>query len=223
MTATTDTPVGTIATEHPLATRVFARHQIDYCCGGGVPLAEACAKRGLDAAQVLAEIDAEVAPPDRPAVRWDEESLDAILEHLLSAYHQPLWAELPRLHQMAQKVFDVHGAKDPARLGALRDVVLALRGELEQHLMKEEQVLFPMIRSGAGRVPDGPVDVMMAEHDDAGDALRQIRELTNDFTVPAEACNTWRALWAGLEALERDLMEHIHLENNVLFPRLRSL
>ena len=222
MTFTADTPVGTIAVEQPLATRVFARHQIDFCCGGGLPLAEACAARRLDPAAVLDEIAQTTASPETDGRRWDEAPLEDLIQHLLDAFHQPLRDELPRLDAMAAKVLDVHGPKDPARLGELRQLVGQLRAELEQHMDKEEQVLFPMARAGIGPVPDGPIQVLEAEHDEAGRALARLRELTNGFTVPADACNTWRALWAGLEALERDLHQHIHLENNILFPRLQS-
>jgi regulator of cell morphogenesis and NO signaling len=227
MTASTAAPaaftpttlVGTIATEQPLATRVFARHGIDFCCGGGQPLADACRARGLDPAVVLREIAAETAPAGRRMTRWRDEPVEALVDHLLAEFHAPLWAELPRLDAMAAKVLDVHGAKAPEQLGAVRELVTALRADLEPHMQKEEQVLFPMIRRG--RVPDGPIAVMEAEHEAVGALLVRLREVTDQFRVPAGACNTWRALWAGLEALERDLHEHIHLENNVLFPRLQ--
>ena len=219
-TFTPTTPVGDIATEQPLATRVFARHGIDFCCGGGIPVGEACRARGLDPDAVLREIAAETAPPGLRATRWRDEPVTALVDHLLEAYHRPLWEELPRLDAMAEKVLAVHHDKDPERLGTLRELVAALRADLEPHMMKEEQVLFPMIR--AGHVPDGPIAVMEAEHEAVGELLRRVRVVTGDFTVPAEACNTWRALWAGLEALERDLHEHIHLENNVLFPRVAA-
>jgi regulator of cell morphogenesis and NO signaling len=223
MTFTANDTVGTIAVEQPLATRVFARHGIDFCCGGGLPLSEACAARGVDPAQVLAEITAATAPADADTTRWDRASIDDLLDHILEAFHAPHHEELPRLVAMADKVNTVHGAKDPERLGTLADAVRGLHAELEQHMAKEEQILFPMIRSGQGAMAGGPVSVMMAEHDQAGDMLRAIRKLTNDFTVPEAACNTWRALWAGLEALEADLHLHIHLENNVLFPQLGVL
>jgi len=218
MTITSETTVGAVATEYPLATRVFARHGIDFCCGGGRPLGDICAEKGIEVEQMLAEIESEITQADAPEVRWDEEPIPALIEHILGTYHAPHKEELPRLEAMARKVNQVHGAKDPQRLQALEDTVIALRADLEQHMMKEEQILFPMIASGRGGMAGGPISVMEMEHDEAGAMLRRLRELTEDYQVPDGACNTWRALWVGLEDLERALHEHIHLENNILFP-----
>ena len=219
MGITADSTVGTLAAEHPLATRVFARHGIDYCCGGGKPLRDVCAKRGLDASTVVAEIEAEVAPDDASARNWNEAPLVALIEHIVDTYHVPLSEELPRLEAMARKVNDVHGASDPERLGELVRVFAGLRAELVDHMAKEERVLFPMVRQGLGANAGSPIEVMEHEHDAAGAALRRLRELTDDYRPPDYACTTWRALWAGLEALEGDMHRHIHLENNILFPR----
>lgn len=214
-----ESKVGQIAAEHPLATRVFARHGIDFCCGGGRPLAEVCAGRRLDAATVVSEIEAELAAPCATEIRWDEAPLNDLVEHLLAAYHKPLKEELPRLEAMARKVVDVHRDKRPEALPELLSVYLGLRAELEQHMAKEERILFPMIKRGQGAMADGPISVMEHEHDAAAGALRRLRELTDGYRVPEEACNTWRALWHGLAALEEALHQHIHLENNILFPR----
>ena len=211
--------IGEIAVDHPLATRVFARHNIDFCCGGGRPLAEVCTKLGLGTEAVLNEIQQELASSDEPQRRWDEAPLEDLIDHIVTAYHRPLDEELPRLEAMARKVNRVHGEKDPERLADLLAVYLALRAELEQHMMKEEQILFPMIRQGRGAMAKGPVSMMIDEHDSAGNALHRLRELTNDYQLPEGACTTWRALWHGLAALETALHEHIHLENNILFPR----
>lgn len=219
MSVTTTHPVGTIAAEHPLATRVFARHGIDFCCGGGRPLEEVCEEKGLEPAAVLEEILKEIAVTSGFAESWSEAPLDDLMDHILHAYHKPLWEELPRLDQMACKVLEVHHDKNPEGLTELVRVYAALRAELEQHMMKEEQILFPMVRRGQGVMAGGPISVMEYEHEAAGEALRRLRVLTNDYEVPAEACNTWSALWHGLAALERELHEHIHLENNILFPR----
>ncbi|MCP3978529.1 MAG: iron-sulfur cluster repair di-iron protein [bacterium] len=214
-----DSKIGRIATEHPLATRVFSRHGIDFCCGGGKPLGEVCEQRGLDAQAVLAEIEKEVASPTAEVIRWDEAPLGDLIDHILANYHKPLYEELPRLEEMAQKVARVHGDKRPDALPELASICTGLKAELEQHMAKEEQILFPMIRQGQGAMAGGPISVMEHEHDNAGKALHRLRELTEGYTVPEEACNTWRALWHGLAALEQSLHEHIHLENNILFPR----
>lgn len=214
-----ETPVGEIATTHPLATRVFHRHGIDFCCGGGKALEDACKARNIEVEAVIDEINKELAGSSEPSQRWDEASFEDLVGHILKTYHQPLHEELPRLDVMARKVLQVHGDKAPDVLPELVSVFAELRYEMEQHMFKEEQVLFPMILQGQGRMALGPIEVMRHEHDSAGEALRRLRELTSDYTVPECACNTWQALWHGLAALEADLQEHIHLENNILFPR----
>lgn len=212
--------VGDIAAHHPLATRVFARHGIDFCCGGGVALADACAKRNVDTTEVLEEIEREITSPAASSVTapWNEAPLAELVAHIVERYHEPLREELPRLESMARKVFRVHGDKDPERLGALLESFLRLKGELDQHLTEEEQSLFPSLLRAAS---DGTSDVQafVDDHTRVGQELHRIRELTDEFRVPAGACNTWNALWHGLAALETDLHEHIHLENNVLFRR----
>ena len=223
MTITAETSIGSVAAEHPLATRVFARHGIDFCCGGGLPLSDACAARGVEPALVLAEIDREIATSAGDEVRWDDEPLANLIEHIVHDFHEPLREELPRLDDMARKVYAVHGEKDPERLGEILETLQGLRTELEAHMMKEETVLFPMILAGHGRKAMGPVSAMEADHVHAGDMLRRLRELTDQYIPSEGACNTWRALWAGLEDLEHQMHVHIHLENNILFRRaLRS-
>ncbi len=211
--------VGRIATEHPISTRVFARYGIDYCCGGGVPLAEACESRGLDAESVAEEIQRELDPVAGAGECWSVAPLPDLVTHILVAYHQPLKEELPRLEAMARKVLQVHADKEPEMLTELLAVYLGIRADLEPHMEKEEQILFPMIQRGQGFLADGPVAVMKEEHEQVGAALKRLREITNDYEVPPRACNTWRALWHGLAALEKELHQHIHLENNILFPR----
>jgi regulator of cell morphogenesis and NO signaling len=214
-----DTPVGHIAAEHPRSTRVFARLGIDFCCGGGRPLTEACAARGLDGASVAREIETELAREVDASPSWNQVDLRELIAHIETTFHRPLREELPRLEAMARKVHAAHGEKEPETLDELVRVVTGLRAELEDHMQKEEVILFPLIRSGQGKDVGAPVKVMEHEHEEAGDALRRIRELTDDYTVPEGACTTWRALWDGLRELEEDMHQHIHLENNVLFPR----
>ena len=221
MSVTTAAQVGQIAARYPLATRVFARHGIDYCCGGGRPLGEVCETKGLDADRVLDEIRTELAAPEAGAAadRWDEASLGQLIDHILERYHRPLAEELPRLEAMARKVVAVHGQKDPERLPELLSVYLALQKDLQSHMAKEERILFPMIRGGRGATAGSPISVIEHEHGETGTLLGRLRALTDDYRVPEGACNTWRGLWHGLEALEQDMHVHIHLENNILFPR----
>jgi regulator of cell morphogenesis and NO signaling len=178
-----------------------------------------CERKGLDAERVLDEIRSELETPEAGARRWDEAPLGELIDHILTTYHRPLSEELPRLESMARKVLMVHGEKDPERLSELLSVYLALKAELDQHMAKEEQVLFPMIQKGLGSMTGGPISVMRHEHDSAAALLQRLRTLTDGYAVPADACNTWRALWHGLAALEESLHQHIHLENNILFPR----
>jgi regulator of cell morphogenesis and NO signaling len=210
-----------LAVTRPGASRVFHRHALDFCCNGRISIADACARAGLDADALLAELRAEEA--GRPSLSgWGEAPLDALIDHVLARFHEGHRAELPRLLEMASKVERVHGEKASCPIG-LADHVKRMADELESHMQKEEQILFPLIRAGRGRMALMPVQVMEQEHRDHGVNLARMRVLATDFVPPEEACNTWRALYLGLAELELEVMEHISLENNVLFPRaLRS-
>jgi regulator of cell morphogenesis and NO signaling len=214
-----DSTVKDIVIAHPMATRVFGRHQIDFCCRGGIPLREACEKKGLDADAVVSELETDLAGSGDDPDQWAEAPLGDLIDHILATYHGPLRTELPRLEQMARKVHAVHGERMPEVLSELVEVFDALQEELGSHMLKEEQILFPMINAGQGMDAGAPIAMMEDEHASAGAALARIRELTNDFTPPEGACNTWRGLWAGLSELETQMHQHIHLENNILFPR----
>ncbi|MGE0376543.1 MAG: iron-sulfur cluster repair di-iron protein, partial [Planctomycetaceae bacterium] len=220
----TSTPVGQWVTECPRTARVFENLQIDYCCGGGKSLKEACALRHLDPSDVIsllhqtiadtASVDANnSSQPD-----WAHASLTELCDHIEQTHHAYLKAELPRLTLLLQQVAGAHGARH-AELYSLQDVFSRLRSELEPHLFKEEQILFPAIRQleqsvGHSRFPFGsianPIRKMEHEHDQAGQALQEIRDLTGNFTVPEDACNTWRVMCDGLRNLEADLHQHIH-------------
>ena len=223
MNPTPESRVGEIATRYPLATRVFARHDIDFCCGGGIALADACAKRRLDTADVLEEIERTIAAPgaDEPDTRWDARPLDDLVRHIVDRFQGSLREELPRLESMARKVVRVHGDKDPERLGGLLESFCRLKGELDEHMRGEEEELFPAILARGDSDPDSvaPMAPFIDDHSRDGVELGRIRELTDDFHAPAGACNTWNALWHGLEALVADLHQHIHLENNIRFAR----
>ncbi|HXQ23296.1 MAG TPA: iron-sulfur cluster repair di-iron protein [Candidatus Acidoferrales bacterium] len=198
----------------PAAARVLYRHRLDFCCGGQQTLGDACAEAGLNPGTVLEEIERESASTAPVRVPTDPAQL---VDHILDRYHRPLRPELVRLLEMAQKVERVHAQKPTCPTG-LTAHLFEMQQAIEEHLTKEEQILFPMIQAGQGHRAYMPVQVMMQEHLDHAANLRRMRELTGDLRIPAEACATWRALYEGLAALELDLMEHIHLENNVLFP-----
>jgi regulator of cell morphogenesis and NO signaling len=215
------TPAATLAdlaVTHPAASRVFHRHGLDFCCHGRRPLDEACAERGLAAESVIAAIEAEQkADPDLP--RWDERPLPELVRHILDFYHQRLRAELPELVSLAAKVESRHAEKAGCPRG-LRALLEQVHASVLDHLAKEELVLFPLILAGRGAMARGPIHVMETEHDDHAANLREIRRLTADLVPPAEACPTWRALYVRLGAFEAELMDHVHLENNVLFRRV---
>ncbi len=216
MIDTNDT-LGHIAATHPASTLVFLRHQLDFCCGGRQRMADACTGAGLDPAKIAEEIATEEAT--RSPERWDERPPAALIDFIVSHYHEGLRRDLPVLLQAAQKVERVHGQKASCPRG-LASMLEQMLDELTQHMTKEEQMLFVAIRGGGrGNAVHMPIRVMMQEHDDHGESLRGIREIATGFVPPPEACATWRALYAGLEKLEAELMEHIHHENNVLFPR----
>jgi len=214
-----DQTVGQLASTLSGASRVFYHHGLDFCCGGHVSLAEACASAGLDVDSVIAEIEAEADQSRTGSFeRWDERPLPEVIDHILAQFHEPHRRELPRLLEMARKVEEVHADKStcPHGLAALLD---RMSEEMELHMQKEEQVLFPLLRNGQGRMAAMPIQVMEEEHRDHGKNLERLRDLTDDYTPPPEACDTWKALYLGLAELERELMEHIHTENNILFPR----
>jgi len=201
----------------PAASRVFHRYRLDFCCGGARPLGDVCAERGLDADTVLAQIESESRQQVDGFTRWDERSPGELVQHILETYHAPLRPEIARLRDMALKVESVHAEKQSCPRG-LAAHIEQMAQAVDDHLTKEEQILFPMILTGNHGHVRMPIQVMLQEHDDHADALRRTRALTQDLVAPEEACTTWRALYLGLEQLERDLMDHIHLENNVLFP-----
>jgi len=205
-----------LAVTHPVASRVFLRHGLDFCCHGDRPLSEACLPRGLAPESVLAEIATEQATIGD--VRWDERPIPELIEQLVGFYHRRLREELPALVALAAKVEAQHAEKASCPRG-LRAHLERTHEAVLEHLAKEEQVLFPMILGGRGPMAARPIHVMEAEHADHATNLAVTRRLTADLTAPEEACPTWRALYLRLRALEAELMQHIHLENNVLFPR----
>jgi regulator of cell morphogenesis and NO signaling len=211
------TTLAELAVSHPAAARVFRRHHLDFCCGGRRPLDEVCRERQLDAGAILASI-AEEDPLVADQRRWDEVPLSTLIEHIQSVYHARLRGQLPALIAMASRVEARHADKPScprglaAHLEAMREAVL-------EHLHKEEHILFPLIVAGLGNRAGGPVHVMEVEHVHHGEDLREVRRLTADLVPPDEACTTWRALYLGLQQLEQELMDHIHLENNILFRR----
>lgn len=227
-----ETVVGKIVARQPHVARVFETFQIDYCCRGGTTLAEACSIQKVDIEEVLSAIqDAQNSPPPTDETNWNEASLVSLADHIVETHHQFLVTELPRLTGLIEKVNNAHGERRP-ELAKVSTTFVAMRSELEAHMAKEENILFPAIRMMETEgVPqsfpfgsvDNPIAMMEHEHEDVGNALRQLRELTEDYTPPADACPTYRVMLESLNNLELDLHLHIHKENNILFPRAKEL
>lgn len=225
-----------IALEMPAATRVFEEFKIDYCCGGGRMLTEACRHAGVSPAIVLQQLEEVSGFADAGQGDWlKTATLGELVDHIEQKHHVFTKNELAQLPPLIEKVARVHGEQHPELLG-LQDVFRALGNDLTTHLLKEETILFPYIReievihhNGLTGSPPvfgtvrNPVRMMMTEHDAAGELLRQMRELAADYTLPAGACPSFTGLFHRLTELERDLHEHIHLENNLLFPRAIEL
>lgn len=204
--------LGQIAVELPGATAIFRRLKLGFCCGGNVPLADACAQKSLDAAAVAAELLA----LERHDTVQEFDTAAALIDHILTRYHEVHRQQLPELIRMARRVEAVH-RENPDVPAGLGDLLETMESELLDHMGKEEMVLFPMLKSGGSPFSGGPIAVMRMEHTGHGEQIARLMSLTKDATPPAGACTTWRALYAGIAQLVADLMEHIHLENNRLF------
>ncbi len=220
--------VGMLVAEQPLRAAVFDHFGIDYCCGGRQTLLAACERGGIAPDTVIASLvdnDAKVEV-DQSALNWLNASLTELANHIEQTHHVYLKSELPRLQALADKVAKVHGVREP-RLVKVAAIFSAMSEELLEHTAKEELVLFPFMRlldQGKGR-PNAPfstvakpVTCLESEHDDAGAALMQLRQLTDQYVPPEGACASWQALLAGLAHLDQDLRIHIHKENSILFP-----
>ncbi|SHI19645.1 iron-sulfur cluster repair protein YtfE [Pollutimonas bauzanensis] len=210
-----DQTLGALASAIPGATRIFHDFQLDFCCGGGKTLADAAQQRGLDLGLLLTALEALAADP-AAGIDWRGVPPEDLIGHIVARFHERHRVQLPELIRLSRRVEHVHAGR-PGCPGGLADALEGLQQELESHMMKEEQVLFPMLARGMNGQAQGPISVMRFEHEQHGSALSSIQRLTNNITPPVNACNTWRALYGGLNAFKEDLMQHIHLENNVLF------
>ena len=222
-----ETTVGQLVTERPARARIFESFGIDYCCGGKKPLAQAITEKGLDEKTVLGVLDAFDDSSPAAEKNWGDAGLAELADHIEATHHAYLKTELPRLEFLVNKVAMRHGEHNP-KLVELKRVFAIFKAELETHMYKEEVILFPICRqletaTGPQRFHCGsvqnPIAVMVREHDDAGDALSRMRELTDNYTAPADACNTYRALFDSLRQLEEDMHRHVHKENSILFPK----
>ncbi len=216
--------LGALVNAHPELAREFERRGMDYCCGGGQPLAEACADQGLDPTVTASELSA--VSTAASTFGWASMGAADLVDHLEATHHRYLWEELPRLSALLAKVVTVHGERHP-ELHAIAACYEEARADLEPHLAREEQVLFPMIRelATAESLPSfhcgslrNPISVMLREHDAVGTLLAELRRLTNGYLAPADGCTSYVTCFTALAELEADTHLHIHKENNLLFP-----
>jgi len=215
-----DSTLGNIACSIPGATRVFHEFHLDFCCGGQKSLRQAAQERGIDADHVQTRL-LSLSGEAQDTEDWRTVADERLIEHILQRYHDVHRQQLPELIRLAARVEQVHGGREHCPVG-LTDLLIDMQQELESHMQKEEQILFPLIAQGMSPTGLPPVEVMRFEHDQHGQALAQMVSLAHGLAMPRGACNTWRALLAGLQTLREDLMQHIHLENNVLFEGLNA-
>ena len=212
-----DQSLGSIAVELPGATAVFRALKLDFCCHGNVSLRQAAQDKGLD----LDNLVGQLAALQRVDALPDNIAPAALIDHIVARYHEAHRAQLPELVRMAKRVELVH-ANNPNVPAGLAAVLETMQADMFDHLLKEEQILFPLIKAGGHPQIQDPINVIRSEHIDHGAALDKINALTNDATPPPGACNTWRALYTGIGQFTDDLINHIHLENNVLFPAFEA-
>ena len=228
---TTDMTVRDVANDLPQSTRLFEKLKIDYCCGGNQTLAEGCTSAGVDVYAVIQMLAEATQQKSEDAVDFTSASLPQLITHIVDTHHVFTKSEMDRLQLLADKVLAAHGGNHP-ELVHLDELLTRLCADLKPHMFKEEHVLFPYIFALAkaadqqGAVPfapfgtvNNPIRMMMREHDTAGEILRELRKLTFDYKVPADACISYQTLYQALENFEKDLHQHIHLENNILFPK----
>ncbi|WP_312177872.1 iron-sulfur cluster repair protein YtfE [Pseudescherichia sp.] len=211
-----DQSLGELALSIPRASALFRQYDMDYCCGGKQTLARAAQRKALNVEEIEAALTKLAEQPvDK---EWRVAPLAEIIDHIIVRYHDRHREQLRELILQATKVERVHADKPNVPRGLAKYLTM-LHEELTNHMMKEERILFPMIKQGQGSHAAGPVSVMESEHDEAGELLEVIKHTTHNVTPPPEACTTWKAMYNGINELIDDLMEHISLENNVLFPR----
>ncbi|EEM08805.1 iron-sulfur cluster repair di-iron protein [Bacillus pseudomycoides] len=225
---TEDSVIGDIVTQFPKASDLFKSYRIDFCCGGNRPIIDAINERNLSSEEILTKLNTlyhETKQLNESEIDWKTTSYSELIDYIVNKHHRYLNEELPLLSPYVTKVLRVHGAGQP-HLAQIHKLFHELKTELEQHLIKEETEDFPLILAFEQNPTDENymklrkvVDELENEHNHAGDIIKELRKVTNDFTPPVGACGTYRLVYQRLEALESDLFEHIHLENNVLFPR----
>lgn len=224
--------IGDIVARFPKASDVFKRYNIDFCCGGNRTLIEAINEQRLSEEKILGELNSlyeEYINQEDRDVDWTKASWSELIDHVVNTHHAYLNSELPKLSQLVTKILRAHGVNHGEVLTRVHKLFHSLKADLEQHLIKEEEILFPMIKkyeeSGEIELKEKIIKFMDEtedEHDGAGNIIKELRRITDGFTVPADGCTTFRLTYDKLKELESDLFQHIHLENNILFPSVRE-
>lgn len=219
-----------IVTDNYRTAAVFEKYHLDFCCNGKRSLEKACEEKNLNVAEVLSQLESTTRRDNTDQFNYQQLSLTALANHIVSTHHQYVKNEMPLITMYLQKIAAKHCGRHPEMLQVF-EIFTGLQHEMELHMQKEEQVLFPRIRQTEALALDepgvhsnrsylqAPIHVMEDEHDAAGEAMAAIRTLTNNYTLPEDACTTYKLSFAALQAFEADLHHHVHLENNILFPK----
>lgn len=225
-------PVGQLVAKDPKLACIFEQYDIDYCCGGKSTLGEVLSKLNLPPEEFLQKLkNVSAKRTDACEKDWNRVSLKELTEHIVEAYHVPLRTELARLQKLVNKVSVVHGKAHPEVM-QIESVFRSFKEDIELHMQKEEMILFPGIANveagrqtsfGCGGSIDHPIEMMTQEHEGAADALEKMRTLSNNYTPPSDACDTFRVMLHSLASLELDMHQHVHKENNILFPRALAM
>ncbi|HAF59605.1 MAG: iron-sulfur cluster repair di-iron protein [Anaerovoracaceae bacterium] len=223
--------IGDIVVAFPKAADILKEYKIDFCCGGNRPLAEAIKEQGLDEKEVLGKINDlyEKYHEEQRDKNWGEASITELVDQIVNKHHAYLWSELPKISELTTLILRVHGPSHP-ELAKVHKLFHILKMDLESHLTKEEAVQYPAINDYAKsnlesdlNIALGVIEELEQEHDAAGDILKEMREVTGDYKIPSDVCDTFISTYNKLQELENDMFQHIHLENNILFPKLRSM
>jgi iron-sulfur cluster repair di-iron protein len=225
--------IGEIVTKFPNAADIFKEYKIDFCCGGDRPLITAINEQGVNEAEILEKINASYEKLQNKLYtnnkNWVEAPFDELVDHIVNVHHGYLYENLPKISELTTKILRVHGGNH-SELSKVRKLFHTVKMELEAHLIEEETIQYPAIkeylRSNSEVDLDKAINIinqLQDEHTGAGDILKELRKVTNDYKAPSDGCNTYKLTYAKLEEMESDIFQHIHLENNILFPRLSEL
>lgn len=225
--------IGEIVAEFPKAADIFKEYKIDFCCGGNRPLITAIKEQDLNEDEILNKLnnmyEAFANEMDKTGENWKEASTEELIDQIINKHHAYLWTALPQISKLTTLILRVHGANHP-ELSKVHKLFHTLKMELELHLAKEETIQYPAIKKYLESNSETDlneaikvINELEEEHTEAGNILKELRIVTNDYKIPADVCETFEATYANLKEMENDLFQHIHLENNILFPRLLGL